>query len=71
MSDTDHGRLLDNRVVCLLQVAVKDVAQHARGVLIQVASPLGHPVVLAPYGHVDALLLKRQNISRLVKDEGS
>lgn len=60
-SCTDHGCLLDDGVVGLLQVAVQDVAQHAGGVLIQVASPLGHPVVLAPYGHVDALLLQGQN----------
>lgn len=57
---TDHGCLLNDGVVGLLQVAVKDVAQHAGGVLVQVASPLGHPVVLAAYGHVDALLLQRQ-----------
>lgn len=64
MSSTNHGGLLNDRVVSLLEVAVKDVAQCARGVLIQVTSPLSHPVVLAPYGHVDALLLQRHTFGQ-------
>ena len=56
---TDHGGLLDHRVVRLLQVAVQDVAEHGGRVLVEVAGAFGHAVVLAPYRDVDALFLFR------------
>lgn len=57
---TDHGSLFYDGVVSLLQVAVKDVTEHAGGVLMQVPSSLGHTVVFAPDGDVDALFLLRE-----------
>lgn len=54
---TDHGSLLYDGVVGLLQIAVKDVTEHTGGVLIQVASSFSHTVVFAPDGDVDALFL--------------
>lgn len=53
----DHGGLLDDRIVGLLQIAVQDVAEHTGRVLVQVAGSLSHAVVLAPDGNVDALFL--------------
>lgn len=54
---TDHGSLLNDRVVGLLQIAVQDVTEHTGGVLMQVAGSFSHTVVLAPDGNVDALFL--------------
>lgn len=67
---TDHGGLLDDGVVGLLQVAVQDVTEHTGGVLVQVAGSFGHTVVLAPDGNVDALFLwgdKKTLMMRLEK----
>ena len=54
---TNHGGLLNDRVVSLLQVAVQDITKHTGGILMQVASSFGHAVVLAPDRDVDALFL--------------
>lgn len=62
LSGTHHGGLLYDRVVGLLQVAVKDVTEHTGGILMQVACSFSHTVVLAPNRNVDALFLLGNDI---------
>lgn len=58
---TNHGSLLYDGVVSLLQIAVQDVTKHTGGILMQVACSFSHTVVLAPDRDVDALFLLTHN----------
>lgn len=40
---------------------MEDVAEHTGGILMQIASSLGHTVVFTPDGNVDALFLRKNN----------
>ena len=44
---------------------MKDVTEHAGGVFMQVPSSLGHTVVFAPDGDVDALFLLKERQKKL------